>query len=189
MAEILRNRVEIIKELLQTIDDNPDRPGLEDTPSRVNLAFHELFSGYNKDPLNVFKIFDPEQNLGPGQLVLLKNIEFSSFCEHHMMPFIGIAHIAYIPNKRVLGASKLARLLDIYTKRLQIQERIGEQVTDNLMKYLTPQGAACILKAKHFCISGRGVMKQNSEYITASLKGCLLDQDSARAELYSMINI
>lgn len=183
------SRKQLFKSLLHTIDPDPDRPGLIETPERMHRAWLEFFNGYQQNPANVFKIFSPEGEREPGQLVLLKNIEFTSFCEHHMMPFTGVAHIAYIPNKNVLGASKLARLLEIYARRLQIQERIGEQVTCALMAFLKPQGAACILKARHLCISGRGVLKQKSKLVTASLKGCFLDEATTRAELYSMIKI
>lgn len=182
-----KTRVQLIQDLLVTIDPDPTRPGLKDTPGRVSRAFDELFSGYHQDPKDVFKIFDPEGE--PGQLVLLKDIPFNSFCEHHILPFTGTAHIAYIPTKDVLGASKLARLLDVYARRLQIQERIGVQVTTALMEFLQPEGAACVLKAKHLCISCRGVQKEQSEFITASLKGCFLVEPSTRSELYSMIGL
>ena len=120
------------------------------------------------------------------QIILLRRIEFVSFCEHHMLPFIGRGHVAYIPSNKVLGISKLARLLDMYSKRLQMQERIGQQVTNALEKHLKPKGSACILVAKHQCMSCRGVNKQHSEMITSSLTG-LFRQPQVKLELLSLI--
>jgi GTP cyclohydrolase I len=147
-------------------------------------AYDELCAGYKIDPASVFKVFDSEKYDG---IVILKNVEFHSLCEHHVLPFSGKAHIAYIPNEKVIGVSKLARLLEIYTRRLQIQERIGEQVVNDIMKYLSPKGAACILEAQHMCMTCRGVNKQDSVMITSSLRGCFLAKDSARQELMSLI--
>lgn len=178
----------LVKSMLRVIGEDPDRPGLIETPVRVVRAWSEWFSGYDKDPADVFKTFDPESD-SPGQLVLLRNIEFYSMCEHHMAPIVGVAHLAYVPDRKVLGISKLARLLDIFAKRLQIQERIGEQVTSALMKHLAPKGAACIITAKHLCIASRGVNKQNSEMVTSSLTGCFLEEGSARSELMQLIQM
>lgn len=182
------SRESLIKDLLVSIGEDPNRLGLRETPARVDRAYDEFFAGYNQHPKDVFTIFE-EKNLDSGQLILLKNIEFFSFCEHHVVPFFGTAHIAYISNGSLLGASKMARLLDIYARRLQIQERIGKQVTFALMKYLKPQGAACIIKAKHLCISSRGVNKQQSEFVTTSLVGCFLEEPETRAELYAMLDV
>lgn len=178
----------IIRNMLTYIGEDPDREGLVETPDRVVRAWGEFFAGYKQDPASVFKVFDPEVH-GPGELVLLRNIEFYSMCEHHMVPFHGTAHIAYIPNEKVIGISKLARLLDIFAKRLQIQERIGQQVTGAIMEHLQPKGAACILVAKHLCISSRGVQKQHSEMVTSSLTGCFLDESSTRSELMQLIRM
>lgn len=161
-----------------------DSEGLRRTPERVVKAFDEIFAGYKQDPQEVFTTFDAD---GCDQLVLLDKIPFYSMCEHHMLPFYGTASIAYIPNDRVIGISKLARLLEIYARRLQIQERIGEQITDDLMKYLQPKGAACVLHATHMCMQMRGVRSQGSVMTTSSLKGCFLDEASARAELFQII--
>ena len=147
-------------------------------------SYKELFSGYTKDPKEVFTQFDPD---GYDQIVLLKDVELYSMCEHHMLPFIGRAHIAYIPNKKVIGISKLARLLEIYSRRLQIQERIGEQITNAIMKYLDAQGAACIIEAQHLCMQMRGVGKQHSTMVTSSLKGVFMGKPEARAELMGLI--
>ena len=178
----------LVREMLLAVGDDPNRPGLLETPGRVVRAWGEWFSGYGQNPADVFKTFDPESE-GPGQIVVLKDIEFYSMCEHHMAPIIGIAQIAYVPDGKVLGISKLARLLDIFAHRLQIQERIGEQVTSSLMEHLAPKGAACIIKAKHLCISSRGVNKQRSEMVTSSLTGCFLNESSARSELMQLIQM
>jgi len=177
-----------ITEILRSIGEDPTREGLKQTPERMLKSFGYLFSGYAKDPKDFIKVFDSETY---DQMVLLKNIEMYSMCEHHFLPFFGQAHIAYIPNKRVLGISKLARLLEIYSRRLQIQERIGEQVTKALMDYLEPLGAACVIEASHLCMRMRGVEKQNSTMVTSSLKGVFLEATSkgvaARQELTRLI--
>lgn len=170
--------------LLVYIGENPDREGLRDTPKRVAKAYAEMCDGYDKDPAELMRVFED----GACQdMVILKDIEFTSLCEHHMLPFIGVAHIAYIPNGRVLGVSKLSRLLDMYAHRLQIQERIGQQVTEALMTHLEPLGAACIIEAKHQCMLCRGVRKQQSSMITSSLVGAFKDEPATRAELFSLI--
>lgn len=174
-----------VRALITFIGDDPDREGLQETPERVLRSFGTLFSGYSKNPADIMKTFEEETF---SQMVLLKDIEMFSYCEHHMIPFYGKAHIAYIPNGRVLGVSKLARLLEIYSRRLQIQERIGEQVTDALMKYLKPLGAACVIEAQHLCMKARGVEKQNSIMVTSSLKGIFMDKPEVRKEFFDMIN-
>jgi len=165
------------------------REGLVDTPKRVAKAYEFLLSGYNKTPQDVLTVFDSE---GYDQIILLKNIEFYSMCEHHMLPFIGQAHVAYIPNEKIVGISKLARLMEIYSRRLQIQERIGEQVTTALMDMLEPKGAACIIEAFHLCMRMRGVEKQNSIMTTSSLKGVFHPSNGnleCKNELLSLIQL
>lgn len=175
---------EAIKQQIDFIGDDPTREGLLKTPYRVVKSWVELYKGYKMDPAEVFTTFDSG---GCNQIVLLKNIELYSMCEHHMLPFFGKAHIAYIPNGRVIGVSKLARLLDIFARRLQIQERIGMQVTKELNKHLNPLGAACIIEAKHMCMCTRGVNKQNSTMVTSDLTGVFLNNPETRQELMSMI--
>jgi GTP cyclohydrolase I len=153
---------------LQYIGEDISRDGLQDTPKRILKSWNHLFSGYQKNPKDLITTFEKGSY---DQMVVLKDIEFYSTCEHHFQPFFGKAHIAYIPNKKVIGISKLARILEVFTRRLQIQERIGEQVTDFLMKELGAKGAGCILEAKHFCMVARGVEKQNSVMVTSSIKG------------------
>lgn len=173
---------------LELIGEDPEREGLKETPMRSAKAWKFLTSGYDKDPASVMKQFDSD---GYDQLILLKDIEIFSLCEHHMLPFIGRAHVAYIPKGKVLGVSKMARVVDIFAKRLQIQERLGEQVTQAMMDHLKPVGAACIIEASHLCMQMRGVEKQHSKMITSSLKGIFLEDTpaghSARAELMQLV--
>ena len=173
-----------IVRVLEYIGEDPNREGLLDTPKRIVKSWDELFAGYTQDPKELLRHFDAETY---DQIVLLKDIELYSMCEHHQLPFTGIAHVAYIPDKRVIGISKLARLVDIYARRLQIQERIGEQVTGFLMNELGAQGAACIIEASHMCMRMRGCSKQRSTMVTSSLKGAFLDKPEARQELMQLI--
>lgn len=172
-----------VTRLIEYIGDDPNRDGLRDTPERVIRSYSELFAGYQTDPESLITTFDDDSD----EMILLKDIEFYSTCEHHLMPFIGKAHIAYIPDGRVVGISKLARILEVYTRRLQIQERICKQMTGLLMKALKPKGAACVLQAKHLCMTARGVNKQQSEMITSSLEGVFLNQQDTREEFFSAI--
>jgi len=180
----MSKQTEIVIRQLLAIGENPDREGIMDTPARVVRSWDELYSGYGKDPKDLFTVFDAGTY---DQIVLLKDIELFSMCEHHMLPFFGVAHIAYLPDKQVIGVSKLARLVDIYARRLQIQERIGEQVTTTLMDYLKPRGAACIIEATHMCMRMRGCNKQNSTMVTSSMKGTFLHDCSAKEELITLI--
>jgi GTP cyclohydrolase IA len=171
---------------LSCIGEDPEREGLKDTPKRVIRAWNEIFSGYHEKVEDIMTCFGSD---GYDQIILLKDVEMYSTCEHHMLPFIGKAHIAYLPDKKIIGISKLARLLEIYSRRLQIQERIGQQVTDALMKYLEPKGAACVISAQHLCMQMRGVSKQNSVMITSSMKGVFLTDASAKNELLNLIKL
>jgi GTP cyclohydrolase I len=174
-----------IIQILQHLGEDPNREGLKGTPQRVVKSWKELYGGYGENPATIFTTFSDVE--GYSQIVLLKDIEVFSMCEHHMLPFYGKAHVAYLPKGKVIGISKLARLVDIYARRLQIQERIGEQVTNALMKYLSPQGAACIIEASHMCMRMRGCNKQNSVMTTSSLKGIFLKDSIVRAELMQLI--
>lgn len=177
---------EVVSKLLYEIGEDVQRSGLIDTPKRVVKSWDQLFSGYNQQPKDVLTVFDEKYD----EIILLKNIELYSMCEHHMLPFIGKAHVAYIPNgKSIVGISKLARLVEIFARRLQIQERIGMQVTQALMELLEPQGAACIIEAQHLCMQMRGVEKQNSVMVTSDLKGVFRDNAEARNELLNLIKL
>uniref|UniRef100_A0A6M3ILW0 GTP cyclohydrolase I n=1 Tax=viral metagenome TaxID=1070528 RepID=A0A6M3ILW0_9ZZZZ len=186
------DNIMLIKNILSLIGENPGRPGLLDTPKRTLESWKFLFSGYAKDPKEIFTTFDSE---GYDEIICLKNCEFFSMCEHHLLPFFGKAHIAYIPKKggSIIGISKLARLMEIYSRRLQIQERLGNQIVQDLMKYLQCKGAACIIEASHLCMRMRGVEKQNSIMVTSSLKGVFLEQTkkghAARNELMQLIKL
>ena len=177
-----------IVRILEFIGEDPNRQGLVDTPRRIERCYQELFAGYKMDPAEFVTVFD---NDGYDQIVLLKDIEMFSMCEHHMLPFYGRAHVAYIPRDKIIGVSKLARIIDMYSRRLQIQERIGDQVTSLLMELLDPVGAACIIEATHLCMRMRGVSKQNSVMVTSSLKGVFLEDSdkgkAARSELMFLL--
>jgi len=173
-----------LRELMIQVGDNPDREGLLDTPLRVMKSWQEIYSGYSVDIESLFTVFKEDTS---DEMIILKNIEMYSMCEHHMMPFYGKAHIAYLPDKKVIGISKLARVLEAYARRLQIQERIAQQVTSALAKHLSPLGAACVIEAKHHCMMCRGVNKQNSEMVTSSLIGVFREDSSARAELFQLL--
>jgi GTP cyclohydrolase I len=176
---------ENITRMLQFIGEDPSREGLRETPNRIAKAWeNELFIGYKQKPEDLLTTFATD---GYDQIVLCRDIELFSMCEHHMLPFTGVAHVAYIPNERVIGISKLARLVDIYSRRLQIQERIGEQVTTALMEHLKPKGAACVINAVHMCMRMRGCQKQHSSMTTSSIKGVFLDDARARQELMELI--
>lgn len=170
--------------LLQFIGESPDREGLKETPSRVIKSFEEIYGGYRQTPEEVMKVFEDG---ACDEMVIMKDIEFFSVCEHHMQPFFGKAHIAYLPNKKVIGASKLVRLLNVYARRLQIQERLTQQVSGALMEHLQPKGAACVIEATHFCMVCRGVRSHGSKMITSSLLGAFRE-GLPRAEFMSMIN-
>lgn len=173
-----------VRRILQYIGEDPTREGLLETPDRVVRSYAELFAGYRQDPAGVFKTF---ADGACDEVVLLKNIEVCSTCEHHMLPFTGRAHVAYIPEGRVIGISKLARLVDIFARRLQVQERLTTEVTTALDFHLKPKGSACIIEARHMCMSCRGVGKQHSEMVTSSLTGVFRNKPEARAELLTLV--
>ena len=159
-----------VRTLIAWTSDNPDREGLKETPKRVVSAYEEFFCGYNEDPTKVLaKTFAEVENY--QEMVILKNLDFESHCEHHMVPIIGKANIAYIPNQKVVGISKLARLLDIYAKRLQTQETMTMQIANNINDALAPKGVAILIDADHQCMSTRGVHKPNSSTITSAFLG------------------
>lgn len=170
--------------IIEAIGDDPSREGLKDTPKRVAKSWQELFAGYSTNPADLITTFSEVD--GYDQIIVLRNIEFHSFCEHHMLPFNGYGHVAYLPDKKVIGISKLARLLDCYARRLQIQERIGQQVTRALHEHLEPKASACILVAQHHCMQCRGVGKQNSEMVTSSITG-LFREGQVKQELFDLI--
>jgi len=187
-ADEFREGCEIVKNILKFIGENSERDGLKGTPARVVKSWQELFSGYSFKEEHIKELlteFDSDYD----ELILLKNIEFYSTCEHHLLPFLGTAHIGYLPKKKVVGISKLARLLEIYSRRLQIQERLTTQITQAIMKHLNPFGAGCVINAKHLCMVCRGVQKQNSVMTTSSLEGVFKSDPSVRNEFLRLIEI
>jgi GTP cyclohydrolase I len=176
-----------VVEMLKYMGENPEREGLVDTPERVLKSWDRLYGGYSIDPTDIFTTFAEKEDIPHNQIILLKDIEFYSTCEHHMLPFVGRAHVAYIPGDNIVGVSKLARLVEIYARRLQIQERIGNQVTQAIMEHLGASAAACIIEAKHMCMTSRGVEKQHSTMTTSSLRGNFLTKQQTRQELMMLI--
>jgi GTP cyclohydrolase I len=179
--------MEAVRTLIRWAGDNPAREGLVETPKRVIEAYREFYAGYDEDPEAVLaKTF--EEVAGYDEIVLLKNLHFESHCEHHMVPIIGRAHIAYLPDKKVVGLSKIARLLDVFAKRLQTQELMTSQIADVIEKVLAPRGVAVIIDANHECMSTRGVHKTGSTTITTQMRGEFKTNKDARAEVMRMVN-
>ena len=186
-SEIDLPRIEnAVREILLAIGEDPDREGLRDTPDRVRRAYAEFFSGYDMDPEEVLmKTF--EESGGYDEMVLIRDIEVESHCEHHMVPIIGKAHVAYIPNNRVVGISKLARVVDIFAKRLQIQEKMTVDIAETINNVLKPQGVAVVIEASHQCMTTRGVHKPSADTVTSQMLGVFRDDPSTRREFLSMI--
>ena len=174
-----------VRELLLAIGEDPTRDGLLDTPARVARAYAEVFGGLQQDPAEVLStVFD----LSHDELILVKDIEIYSTCEHHLVPFHGVAHVGYIPNDegRITGLSKLARLVDVYAKRPQVQERLTTQVADALEQHLQPQGVIVVVECEHLCMSMRGIRKPGARTVTSAVRGQLRDP-ATRAEAMSLI--
>ena len=179
-TEVIENK---IKDILFFIGDNPDREGLIETPKRIIKSWDKLFGGYGQNPGKILKTF---KEGSCDEMVILKDIEFYSTCEHHFIPFSGKVSIGYVPNGKVVGISKLARLVEIYSRRLQIQEKMTTQIAEALEEYLSPQGVIVIVKAQHLCMLARGVEKQNSVMITSAIRG-VFKKNEARQEFLKLI--
>ncbi len=178
---------EAIRTLIRYIGDNPLREGLLETPDRVIRSYSELFRGYQEDPRDYLsKTFDETE--GYDEVVLLRDIRVESYCEHHMLPIIGKAHVAYLPDKRVVGISKLARVVDGYSKRLQIQEKLTMQIAGAIDEVLKPKGTAVVIDATHGCMSCRGVHKQNVTMVTSRLTGAFRKNPDLRREFLSLLH-
>jgi GTP cyclohydrolase I len=178
----------VLRRILQWIGEDPDRDGLRETPSRVARAFREHFCGYQQDAGAILqKTFD--ETGGYDEMVVLRGVPFQSHCEHHLAPIIGRAWIAYVPNKRVVGISKLARVVDVFAKRLQIQERLTAQIADAINEHLSPAGVGVVIKAAHHCMSGRGVRVHQTDLVTTRLLGCLRENPMTRSEFLSMVKV
>jgi len=173
-----------IKKILKELGENPERSGLKDTPRRVEASLKFLTQGYraNIDEVIGGVIFEEDHN----EMVLVKDIEVYSLCEHHLLPFVGKAHVGYIPDGRVVGLSKIARVVDMFARRLQLQERLTKEIADALEKSLKPVGVAVIIEAEHFCMIMRGVEKQNSKTITSAMRGSFLKDQKSREEFLKL---
>jgi GTP cyclohydrolase I len=175
-----------VREILIAIGEDPDRDGLTDTPARVARAYAEQFSGLSQQPEDVLgTVFDADHD----ELILVRDIEVYSTCEHHLVPFFGAAHVAYIPNEKgqITGLSKLARLVDVYARRPQVQERMTSQIADALMRVLEPRGALVVIEAEHLCMSMRGVRKPGAKTVTSAVRGIIRDSATTRAEAMSLL--
>lgn len=174
------------KTMLEIIGEDINREGLLKTPERVFKAYEFMTSGYDKDPAEVLN--DALFNTSNSEMVLIRDIEFYSLCEHHMLPIIGKAHVAYIPNKKVVGLSKIPRMVNIFARRLQIQEQMTEQIANAIQSVVKPLGVGVVLQARHMCIEMRGVEKINSTTTTSALRGSFIANPDTRKEFFSLIN-
>jgi GTP cyclohydrolase IA len=175
-----------VREILLAVGEDPDRDGLAQTPARVARAYTEQFAGLRLTPEDVLTtVFDADHD----EMVLVRDIEVYSTCEHHLVPFFGSAHVGYIPNPKgqITGLSKLARLVDVYARRPQVQERMTSQVADAMMRVLEPRGVIVVIEAEHLCMSMRGVRKAGAKTVTSAVRGAFLDSDSTRAEAMSLL--
>ena len=177
---------EAIRTLIRWAGDDPTREGLLGTPDRVARSYLEFFAGYKDNPAEYLERTFEEVE-GYDEMIILRDIRLESYCEHHMVPIIGKAHVAYMPNKRVVGISKLARVVDAFSKRLQIQEKLTQQIADTINDALTPRGVAVIIESAHQCMTTRGVHKDGVTMITSSMLGCFRDSDITRKELLSFL--
>ena len=178
---------EAVKILIKWAGDNPEREGLLETPKRVVNSYKEFFSGYDSKPEQILsKTFDEVE--GYDEMVIVRDITIESHCEHHMVPFIGIAHIGYIPNKRIVGISKLARIADVFAKRLQTQEIMTAQIADTINEVLKPKGVAVVIDAQHQCMTTRGTHKTESSTITSRMLGLFRTNSNTRSEFMTLIN-
>ena len=175
-----------MREILVRLGEDPAREGLLRTPERVHHAFEFLTKGYQQDPDTMLK--NALFTVSYDEMVIVKDVEVFSLCEHHMLPFFGKVHVAYIPNGKVIGLSKIPRLIEIFSRRLQIQERLTTQIAETIQKAIQPQGVGVVIEARHLCMMMRGVEKQHSSAVTSSMLGCFRDEQETRTEFLSLIN-
>jgi GTP cyclohydrolase I len=191
MDQIVRpSRTEVeaaFRTIIRWTGDNPDRDGLLNTPARLARAYEEYFRGYNEDPERILSTTF-EETEGYDEMITLRGIRFESHCEHHIAPIIGRAWVAYIPNGRVVGISKLARIVEVYAKRLQIQEKMTAQIANVINNVLQPQGVGVIIKAEHYCMTARGIMKPGTDLVTSRMLGIFRSNAATRQEFLSMID-
>ncbi|HXZ31883.1 MAG TPA: GTP cyclohydrolase I FolE [Terriglobales bacterium] len=176
---------ELIREMIVRLGEDPSREGLISTPGRVHRAFEFLLKGYKEDPEALVRkaLFTCTYD----EMVIVKDVEMFSLCEHHMLPFFGKVHVAYIPNGKVIGLSKIPRLIEIFSRRLQIQERLTTQIAETIQNTIEPQGVGVVIEARHLCMMMRGVEKQHSAAVTSSMLGCFRDEQETRTEFLSLI--
>jgi GTP cyclohydrolase I len=176
---------ELVREMLVRLGEDPDREGLLNTPGRVERAMQFLTKGYREDPVVMLKsaLFTVDYD----EMVIVKDIEMFSLCEHHMLPFFGKVHVAYIPNGKVIGLSKLPRLIEIFSRRLQVQERLTTQIAETIQNVIQPQGVGVVVEARHLCMMMRGVEKQHSAAVTSAMFGCFRDEQETRQEFLSLM--
>ena len=188
MRPTRREAEEAIRTLIRWAGDDPAREGLRDTPERVVKAYEEWFAGYDEDPIELLKRTFEEVG-GYDEIVLLRDIRFTSHCEHHMAPIIGRVHIGYLPDQRVVGISKLARLVEVYARRLQIQERLTAEIADSLDEVLRPQGVAVVVEASHECMTTRGVRQSDVRMVTSRMLGVFRDNPATRNEFLAAVGL
>jgi len=176
---------ELVREMLVRLGEDPEREGLLRTPERVQKAFQFLTRGYNEDPEALLK--NALFTVTYDEMVIVKDVEMFSLCEHHMLPFFGKVHVAYIPNGKVIGLSKIPRLIEMFSRRLQIQERLTTQIAETIQKVVQPQGVGVVIEARHLCMMMRGVEKQHSAAVTSSMLGCFRQEQETRTEFLSLI--
>src|SRR5438874_10426840 len=176
---------ELMKEIIVRLGEDPEREGLLRTPERVEHALQYLTKGYSEDPESMLK--NALFTVTYDEMVIVKDVEMFSLCEHHMLPFFGKVHVAYIPKGRVIGLSKIPRLIEIFSRRLQIQERLTTQIAETIQKAIDPQGVGVVIEARHLCMMMRGVEKQHSAAVTSSMLGCFRNEQETRTEFLSLI--
>lgn len=180
----LEKITEAVRMILEAVGEDPNRPGLLDTPARVARMYQEMFSGLHTDPARHMQVVFPERY---DEMVLIRDIPFTSMCEHHLLPFYGVAHVAYMPDGKVTGLSKIARVVDEVARRPQVQERMTQEVADLINQHLETTGVAVVISAEHSCMSIRGIKKHGASTITSALRGIFKTNESTRAEFMSLI--
>ena len=178
--------LEAVKTLIRWAGDEPEREGLQETPKRVIKSYKDFFSGYNLDPREILSKKFKEVD-GYDEIIILKNIRLESHCEHHMVPFIGTAHVGYLPKKKVVGLSKLARLVEVFAKRLQIQEKLTAQIANAIDEVLQPRGVGVIIEASHLCVATRGIHKPESRMVTSRMLGSFREDQATRKEFLDLV--
>ncbi len=177
---------ELMRKILTQIGEDPEREGLKGTPARYEKALHFLTSGYSQDPAKILN--GAMFSVCYDEMVVVKDIELFSLCEHHLLPFFGKCHVAYIPTQKVVGLSKIARLVNLYARRLQIQERLTSQIAKAIHEHISPEGVGVVIEARHLCMVMRGVEKQHSQAVTSAMLGCFKDNRQTRDEFLSLIH-